>query len=334
MGKNTRRANGEGSITRRPNGAWQAQASVKVDGKYRRLTVTGRTKTEARAKLTDLQKQLTGTRPTNLHATVTDVLDNFDRFLDAQVAAGRIKVSTREWKRDMLLRVPDTMREMKARDLTATDIEEWVADISGSASGRRGSFNTLRQAYKVAVRDRLVHHTPFEAVDAPSGTREKEPKHATKADVETLVADADAPWNAYWRVLADTGMRKGELLALRWDDVDLDARVLLVRQGKTDNARRAIPLTDAAVEALRSLPRRDARVCPYSTRYLSTRFARSAPEGLTPHGLRHGLATRLLESGVPVHTVSAILGHASPSITLDFYAHAVPAEMRAAMGKL
>lgn len=287
-----RRGKGEGSLVRKGN-TWQVQVSRTVGGERFRRTASARTKKEAVALLDEMLAEMNGTQPTNLTPTVADVVENYQRHLDTQLATGKIRPTTRAWKDDMLAHVPAALMERKAKEVTPGDIESWVAEMDTSASARRAAFINLRLAYKIAVRDRLVYRSPFDGLETPSGDREKEPKHATKDDVETLVGAADAPWNAYWRVLADTGMRKGELLALRWDDVDLDAQALSVRAGKTDNARRTIPLTDAATEALRSLERHPAtrRVCPYSTRYLSRMFARSAPEGLTPHGLRHGLAT-------------------------------------------
>lgn len=331
----TRRGKGEGTLVRKGDG-WQVQVSRTVDGKRYRRSATASTKAEALAELVRMRAELFGTKPGNLTPTVADVITNYQRHLDTQVRAGKIRPSTRAWKDDMLAHVPEDLRTKYAKDIAPIDIEAWLAGMEGSASARRAAFINLRLAYKIGMRDRLVNSSPFDGLETPSGERERDPKHATRDDVESLVAAADAPWCHYWRVLADTGMRKGELLALRWDDLDLNTRTLTVRSGKTANARRTIPLTDAAIEALQAIPHHPAtnRVCPYSTRYLSRQFEKVAPAGLTPHGLRHGLATRLLESGVPVHTVSGILGHASAKTTLDIYGHVVPDEMRAAMRAL
>jgi integrase len=174
---------------------------------------------------------------------------------------------------------------------------------------------------------------------APSGKRESEPVHATADDVDMLLSLAEEPWRSMFTVLAYTGMRRSELLALRWEDVDLDARVIRVRDGKTARARRTIPMAPIVAETLDSPGSGLIFTSPAGNaidpRGFNRAFERYAPiEGLTPHGLRHGVATRLLEQGVSVHVVSAILGHSSTSITTDLYAHSVSHMERAAMAAL
>jgi integrase len=174
---------------------------------------------------------------------------------------------------------------------------------------------------------------------------------------------ANDAWFALWRLAATTG--RGELLALRWDDVDLAAGRVTVGRSlvlgpdhrvrytipKSARRRRAIEIDDATVAALkahrkgqaaaklRSLgtwPEKgdDARLVftdeigrAVFPRSVTTRFADLVAEAELPHirlhDLRHTHATLLLREGVPVDVVSERLGHASPSITLDVYAHAL-----------
>ena len=167
---------------------------------------------------------------------------------------------------------------------------------------------------------------------------------------------------ALYMLSLSTGMRQGELLALKWDDVDLEGGVLRARrtltktgkvyaigEPKTKNSRRVIRLSGAAVEALRghlsrqlgemermgSLYRPGGLVFatevgtiinPSNVRNRSLRLLLKAA-GLRPvrfHDLRHTCATLLLSKNVNPKIVSEMLGHASVSITLDVYSHLMP----------
>jgi integrase len=173
---------------------------------------------------------------------------------------------------------------------------------------------------------------------------------------------ADDRLYAGWRLLAMTGMRRGELLGLRWRDLDLDAarasivQTLIEGNGaprlstpKTDHGRRSVALDPVTVAALRAHRKRqaaerlawgpayqdDGLVCaredgsPIWPRTFSRTFGRRAHDAELPtirlHDLRHTHATLALQAGVHPKVVSERLGHANIGITLDTYSHAIPA---------
>jgi integrase len=163
---------------------------------------------------------------------------------------------------------------------------------------------------------------------------------------------------ALWIVAASTGMRRGELLGLRWRDIDLDSGELSIRQThvsygklrvtkepKTDRGRRTIPVDPRAVVALRAHKRAQAEEKlaagetygdqglvfadeigePLRPDTVSAAFRRHVRDAglphLTPHGLRHTFATVGLEAGVDVLYIAELLGHSSPAITQSIYQH-------------
>ena len=165
---------------------------------------------------------------------------------------------------------------------------------------------------------------------------------------------------------ASTGMRRGEVLGLRWSDVDLSQRTLRVcqvvelvsgnvflKEPKTERSRRTIALPDRLLEELKGYRKEHAELClgfglgkvdlvfPHwpdgklrNPSHFSKAFSREVAAAHLPHvtfhGLRHTHVTHLLRSGVPVHVVSARAGHANPTVTLNIYAHFLPGQQEGA----
>lgn len=339
---NKRRARGEGTIIQRPDGKWQGQISLTENGKRRRLSVTADTKLAAAAKLRTLRAEAEGLRASKVDATVKDAIDNHLRRLDARVKSGSMRATSRDWYVHMLKRA-EPLYDKPLRGLRATDIEEWSANLTGSPSARRGAFRALKAAFDTAQRDGMVAGSVFRVVDAPPDGREKEPVVIDAEQLDRLCEAAAPPWSHYWRLLGETGLRRSELLGLTWADVieERDNAAVFVRKGKTKAARRLIPLTSRARDALNALREiepstPDDPVCSHPVRYVNRRFTRDAAaaglEGLTPHALRHSFVTRLLNNKTPVHVAAGLAGHSRPSITVDVYAHLVSQEARDAMG--
>jgi integrase len=219
----------------------------------------------------------------------------------------------------------------------------------------------LRAALHQAVRWRLLARNPTEAVDAPRAAR-KEMQALTEAETAQLLASfkkSTLQMPVFIDVL--TGLRRGELLALKWDDVALEAGEISVRQSleqtrtglifkqpKTTRSRRTIALPQLAIDALRQhkaaqaaqrlklgpayqdhglvFPKQDGR--PWEPDRFSSAFAatvrRSSNKHIRFHDLRHTHATHLLRQGVNPKVVSERLGHSTVAFTLDVYSHVLP----------
>jgi integrase len=220
----------------------------------------------------------------------------------------------------------------------------------------------LRKALEDAVVERLIPVNPVVGSKMPK--RDGKPKHTTWTgpQVQTFLAAVDeSRWAPMWQLAVATGMRRGELMALRWEHVDLDAGVLAVERSTTqlgtervtttpkNHERRRINLDLRTVTALRAWRKAQAeeRLAwgpayentedhvftwengrPLLPDYVSKLFLRvqaglELPR-LTMHELRHTHATLLLRDRVPVHIVSKRLGHKDPSVTLNVYADVIP----------
>lgn len=220
----------------------------------------------------------------------------------------------------------------------------------------------LREALHHAVRWQLIARNPADAVAPPRPDR-REMNVLDQDGVQCLLATCkDLEFHALVFVAIATGLRLGELLALRWSDVDLGARNLrvtrtlqhvngrglLFREPKTRSARRRVALSRETTSVLaeqrkRQLERRlslgpayedndlifanpsGAPTPPYRISQRFASLARSAGVGpLRFHDLRHTSATFMLSAGVHPKVVSERLGHAGVSITLDIYSHVLP----------
>ncbi len=219
----------------------------------------------------------------------------------------------------------------------------------------------LHKALAQAVKWQLLARNPVDAVEPPRAERKE--MRALDEDETARLLSLLTGNRLHTPVLlaVTTGLRRGEILGLRWTDIDLKAGTLTVVQSleqtkdglkfkapKTHRSRRSIALPEMTVEALRSHRAAQAEeklalgpaygenglVCPrpaggpWAPDVFSTAFAafvrRSGMKSFRFHDLRHTHATHLLRAGVHPKIVSERLGHSSVSITLDTYSHVLP----------
>lgn len=221
--------------------------------------------------------------------------------------------------------------------------------------------HVLHRALRQAVRWQLLVRNPAEAVEPPKAVR-TEMRALDPAQAATLLAAAEGD-RLYVPIMVTlaSGLRRGELLGLRWADTDLEAGTIMVRQSaeetasgigfkspKTPRSLRMLPIGDSVVAALkRHRAQQDAlRLAagpdyddhdlvfalpdgvPWSPAAFSLAFMRLVRKTDLPrvrfHDLRHTHATLLLLEGIHPKVVSERLGHASIGITMDLYSHVLP----------
>lgn len=228
----------------------------------------------------------------------------------------------------------------------------------------------LSAALRAAVRWRLLETNPHDGVTLPRGQTAPRPVWTAAEARRFLAATREARWGALWRLLLDTGMRIGEAIALTWVDVDLAAATVRVDKtvavttggkrtvvpgGKTAHARRTLaiaPETAAALKAHRArqnarrlalgeywrdgdlvFDRHDGGVIDATLlrRALAQDIAAAGVPPLTPHGMRHTMATAAIAAGAPLHAVAKRLGHRNVNLTMNLYGHMSPDADRQAM---
>jgi integrase len=372
-------ANGEGSIYKRMRngrhvGYVGALCYTDATGKPGRVRLYGATRAEVRAKLRQAQDRIEGgAPPRDSTRTVGDWLTH---WRSTTLAASNRKESTRELYANLSRKHLECapFGAIALDKLRPTDIEALVLalrDKKLSDSTIRSIYTVARAGLDGAVRDGLIARNPAAAVKRP-GIARTEARCLTGDEVTRLLATTQGHrHHAVLVLIAFTGLRRGEALALRWSDLDLDLGVLRVAgtlgrvngslsvsEPKTARSRRVVPLSPALVALLRKhrTDQKRQRLAaanqwtdtglvfttelgvPVDPRNLlrtieaAARTAAISDVGI--HTLRHSTATAWMESGVHIKTVADLLGHSSISITGDVYGHPSDEIARAAVDGL
>lgn len=359
MGK---RGNGEGTVSRRKNGGWMAQYYVHTANGRKRKTLYGKTRAEVAKRLAKaLSQRADGIVFDDQGLTVGEYLD---RWLGD--VRDTVRKSTHErYEYAIEPHIKPALGRIKLKDFSPAHARWFYRERldSGLAPATVHKLHVvLHKALKAAVADGLIPRNAVAGLKLPRITREEiDPLTEEQARrlLETIRNDR---LEAFYVLALNTGMRQGELLALKWDDVDLERGVLRVRrtlthadrayvlgEPKTNKSRRTIRLTTGAITALRAhLSRQLEEMERMSSLYqpgglifatetgtiinpsnLRNRSFKPLLEraGLPPirfHDLRHTCATLLLSKDVNAKVVSEMLGHSSISVTLDIYSHLLP----------
>lgn len=250
---------------------------------------------------------------------------------------------------------------VQLRLISRDAVQSFIAAKLGSGlswktvKGLRTVFGTVMTAAEMAE---LIPSNPVRKTRLPRRGPVKERAVIAPERIGELLEGLPEPSRSLARLLVFTGLRIGELLALRWRDVDLEGKVLRVTQTvydghfdepKSPRSRRTVPLGPKSIEVLSA--RRSAGVNPdglvFGTRagtpldrhnLLNRQLKRTCKKlglaGVNWHWLRHANATLLDAVGTPLGTVQALLGHSSSEITREVYLHSIPADARSAVEKV
>lgn len=363
----TKRLNGEGYIRKRTDGRWETQLTV--DG--RRVSIYGKSAEDVAAKRDSARGRIERREPVTdstrnlggyLEYWITDVLAHSDRkpsTISQQTGLLRKHVIPALGHKPIGKVLPGDISAMLARMKTA----------GLSASTRKSTFLALRVALANAVKpDKLIATNPAAELKTPEVDR-VEADYLTPEQSRLLLANLDGlRYGSAIRLLLSTGMRRGEVAALKWTDVDLANGRLRVRRTvnrvdgelvtstpKTKQARRTVPLDPSTVAMLRTHKAAQAaeqlaagdlwedsglvfatehggQPDPASAMLRTVKLAaKRAGIVATAHALRHAAGSAMVDAGHSLPVVRDILGHSSVAITGDVYSHVVEASARAAV---
>ena len=366
--KRARRGRGDGAIYQRSDGQWCASLTVgyTAEGRRRRRTIYGRTRTEIREKLTNLQMEtVSGIAIEPNQLTVAQYLNH---WLE-NIARPQIRESTYYLYEGLIrLHINPRIGGLRLRKLTPVHIEELYGSLRRDGVSARQCqliHARLYTAFKRAARLKLIAHNPSVDVDRPTATA-KRFSVLTPAQVKTFLAAAETNrLYALYVVAITTGLRQGEMLGLWHENFDAEAAALFVShqltevrgrmsrtETKTNAGRRRVDLPQFVVAELQAHVERmraeghegpwifcNHRGEPIRKDTLRRKsFEKILEQAKLPrirfHDLRHTAATLLLAEDTHPKIVQERLGHARIGITLDTYSHMLPSMQKQATEKL
>jgi integrase len=359
MGK---RGNGEGSIYPHKRGGVKVgyRGSYWVDAAEgpKRRYITGETREDVAEKLAKAISDRADGLVFDAGSTTTG--EYLTRWLSDSVR-GTVQGSTyRSYGRVVDGHLVPGVGRVKLANLRPDHIRRLYRSMVDAGKATRTvqyAHTLLKRALAQAVMDGLIPRNAAEAVRPPKLKRDEiQPLNADQ--VRALLDASDERSCALYTVAVRTGMRPGEILALRWSDVDLEAGTVQINRAlsegefstpKTPRSRRRISLSPATIATLKAHRKRQLEECmakaglwedhglvfpssvgtPKSQRNLNREFKNAAkraglPDHFKLYDLRHTCATLLLSRNVHPKYVQELLGHASVALTLDTYSHVIP----------
>jgi integrase len=367
-----------GSVYQRADGKWVAQ--LRIDGrKVRRYASSERAAIEL---LKDMRAKPPKITPAAIR-TMT-VADYVAHWLEDSLAHQGLAESTQAMYTSVGRSVViPALGSMRMATFDPSSVEAWLRKVDTlrtkprtprptrknpdpepipghplSASTKRIAYGVLEKALNTAVRDGLIESNPVKTVPRPKPGKPTVPVVAPdQADLALQGAQGKRIETLLWFVTW-TGVRIGEALALRWEDVDFERATATIKAGavgsdrtKTAAGTRSVTLIPEVVDRLKAWQKAQKAdrlkmgsgwantgnlvfvtgaglpMDPHNCRRDLQRILKDQglPTERPWHSLRHGFATRLLQRGMPLQVVSAMLGHSSIRVTSDVYGHVNPA---------
>lgn len=396
-----KRANGEGSVWQRKDGRWAFAGYVlATDGTHKRVQGYGRDQADARTKLNRLlADSARGIPVASENWTVAEYLDY---WLEHVVRAERRPKTVQGYEGVVRRYLVPMLGRKRLAKLSARDVRVFVTNVrqlcqcckNGTDAARsaprccalprpvccehrlsarmvQSIHAVLRNALQTAVREEVI------ARNVASLVKVSPPRYTVNRGLDVpqsrrlLKAAESDRFHALYVLALCLGLRRGELLGLRWGDVDLEAGRLEVVHTlqrvdgklslvppKTEDSARTVPLPGICVEALKAHRRRQFHersdafpdweehgllfpsrrgtpLEPDNLRRSWEPLRRAAGlEGMRFHDLRHTCVTLLLNLEVPPQVVREIVGHSDIGVTMTIYAHASLDDKRRALGRL
>ena len=368
-----KRANGEGNIRKRKDGRWEGRYTAghdPVTGKRIIKNVLGKTQAEVREKL---RRTMEETRGLDMARAGEYTIGQWLEVWFNDYAMLKVRPSSYQTYRGYLdHHIKPYIGGIPLTKLSSLDLQRLYKRLLSdgrvdrveskkqpkglSAKTVRNIHQIISSALKLAVEQKLIARNPAEGCALPKVER----KEMQTLPVEQLTsflreAKESGVYEMYYIDLV-TGLRRGELLGLKWEDVDLERGDLRVKRQlaringeiveaplKTKNAYRTLPLAADAIGILKAQKKKVGNspwVFPSPTggplspdcvnNMLHRVLKRAGLPSIRFHDIRHTFATLALQNGVDIKTVSGMLGHFSAGFTLDTYAHVTTSAKREA----
>lgn len=282
----------------------------------------------------------------------------YDTWMEAKKAALKPSsaVSYEHTFRNLII---PALGKKRLDDIRPRDIQAWINDLgsktriskekelkqlSPATVGR--AYRYLRSCLRHALTTGETHNDPCRGIILPRIPRE-ELDYLKPSEISALLERAPEPERSLFAVLAYSGLRLGEALALSWKDIDVEMKAIRVEKAysyhggiqepKTASSRRAVPMLPILSEILEARRGKPDELCftkgtkpldPSNVRRVFDMALEQAEiHQVTMHSLRHSYATVMIASGASIKALQRALGHATVSMTLNTYSHLLEESM-------
>ena len=373
-----KRANGEGNIRKRKDGRWEGRYTAGVDpemGKPIAKSVLARTQRECKEKL---QKAMEELEKIDVTKRRDYTVGEWAQLWYENYAKPSVRASTAAYYKNYIdQHIVPRIGDIKLSSLTTLQIQKFynetkahgrvqryenMDDLSLSNKTIRGLHTMLRQCLEQAVTERLIPYNPANGCRLPK--KEKKKMQIIPPEKIRDYLKAAEEWGVLpmFYLELSTGLRRGELVALLWSDLNLQTKTLtvsksvsrgkgelVVTEPKTENSVREIYLSDEAIRLLVEdrknhpfspymfpSPKTGGMYGPDCVGRIHKKLLEKAriEEHVRFHDLRHTFSTLAIQSGIDPKTVAEILGHASAEFSLDVYTHVTAGMKKEAAQKI
>ena len=364
-----RRANGEGNIRKRKDGRWEGRYTAGYDldtGKRITKNVLGKTQAEVKEKL---KQAIENSARLDVLKAGNDTVESWVKTWYEVYMEPRLRATTKDLYSGYIRNhIVPSIGSIRLDKLTTIQLQRFYNDLQkngriqkyphielknkGLSSRMVRSIHTvLHNCLELAVAERLILVNPAKGCKLPK-MEKVEMKVLPQEQIGAYLAEANRRGLlAMFYLELTTGLRRGELLALLWTDLDVQERTisvtkqvyringeLVVSRPKTHNAVRTLSIPQQAVDLLIEehekhphspylfmSPKTGTMYDPDAVRSMHDRILEKiGAEHIRFHDLRHTFATLSLKNGVDVKTLSGALGHFSAGFTLNTYTHVTP----------
>ena len=314
-------------MTKRKDGLWQE--SVVINGK--RKYFYGRTKAEVMRKMSEYKETSGRGR------LFREVADDWDTEHETEVS----------WNAHRAYRVPyatclEWFGDMPIRNVTAQDIDALIKKVSAQGFAKRtvkGYLSVISLIFQYGMRHGDCDQNPSTAVAVPSRLKVTHRTVPDEGDIERIKQSVDLPFGPFAYLLLYTGLRRGEALGLKYEDINFSDRTIsitrsvywegnkpIIKDTKTAAGTRTIILLDALAEKLDQHGHGfvfggDAPLTNQAFKSRWGKYVRESGVTATPHQLRHLFATILYECNIDEKVAQELMGHSSISTTRNIYTH-------------
>lgn len=301
-----------------------------------------------------------------------------DIWFPVFVCDGNHKATTIEFYQHITNKINEYFKGRALQTITGIEIQKYLIYLRTeykTSQGKPLSDKTIRHHYCVlalifdyALKQDFILKNPMDKVDCPTLTKKKVDA-LTQEQVQKVFIDLQTyplEFQCIIYLFIFTGIRRGELLGLQWQDIDFKAKTISIQRNvtyttlsgisvntpKTSNSIRVIPITDFVIERLNDLKSLSPQVKNehYIFHSIESSFVPRYPDTVTkriklfmknnglpdmsPHDLRHTCATLMLSSGADIKSIQEILGHTNSITTLNFYVGSDLNRMKTAVSKM